>query len=124
MTVGQGSDDLRGQVLRAGHRFRPGSNPAGLKGGSDDGTSGGMSDDWKASVDRQLAQLHEDVRALLNRGVLAAIGLAGMIAGLYLYTNAKFDAVNKTLTAVEVQQAKADSKLDLLLERTAPKPAK
>lgn len=96
-------------------------NLARLKSGDGDGTSGGVTDDWKMSVDRQLGQLHGDVRALLNRGVMAAVALAAMIAGLYLYTNDKFERLNQRLSAVEVQQAKSDAaingKLDVLLER-------
>lgn len=91
----------------------------GLKEGGGDGTSGGMTDDWKESVDRQLGQLHADVRALLNRGVAAVVALALLIGGLYLYTNEKFDGINQRLTGIEVQQAKADAKLDALLDRKA-----
>jgi hypothetical protein len=92
-----------------------------LKEGDGDGTSGGVTEDWKADVERRLGQLHDDVRALLNRGVLAVIGLAGMIGGLYLYTNAKFDTLNARLGGIETQAATLNGKLDLLLERTAPK---
>jgi len=96
-----------------------------LKGGGGDGTSGGMTEDWKAGVDRQLTQLHSDVRALLNRGVAAVVALAILIGGLYLYTNQKFDAVNSRLTQIEVQQAKMEAtisgKLDLIAERLPAK---
>lgn len=85
------------------------------------GTSGGMSDDWKESVDRQLTQLHGDVRALLNRGVVAVVALAAMIAGLYLYFNEKFEKVSDRLAAVERKVDSMDErlsgKLDLLIER-------
>jgi hypothetical protein len=90
-----------------------------LNGGGGGGTSGGMTDDWKESVDRQLGQLHADVRALLNRGVAAVVALALLIGGLYLYTNEKFDGINQRLTGIEVQQAKVDAKLDALLDRKA-----
>jgi hypothetical protein len=97
------------------------------KQGGDD-TSGGMTDDWKASVDRRLGELHNDVRALLNRGVIAVVALAAMIAGLYLYSNEKFEAIRTDIAAVREQQAKSageaatrdavtNGKLDVLLER-------
>ncbi len=88
-----------------------------LKGGGGDGTSGGVTDDWKASVDRQLAQLHDDARRAESRLAAAAIALAAMIAGLYLYTNEKFDRVGQRLSGIEVQQARIDAKLDRLIER-------
>lgn len=91
-----------------------------LKGGGSDGTSGGVTDDWKASVDRQLVQLHDDVRRAETRLVAAAIALAAMIAGLYLYTNEKFDRIGQRLSAIEVQQARIDAKLDRLIERIPP----
>ncbi len=97
-------------------------------GGGGGGTSDDVTDDWKASVDRQLGQLHADVRALLNRGVIAVVAIATMIAGLYLYSNEKFEAVRTDIAAVREQQAKAageaatrdavtNGKLDVLLER-------
>lgn len=97
--------DLRDYVERA------------LKGGGDDGTSGGMSDDWKSSVDRQLGQLHNDVRALLNRGVMAVVALAALIAGQYIYFNEKFEKVGDRLSAMERKVDAIDAKLDLLVER-------
>jgi hypothetical protein len=119
MALREVNDDYLAELeaLRGEQADRP--RPLNGKGG--DGTSGGVSDDWKASVDRQLGQLHSDVRALLNRGVAAVVGLALMIGGLYLYSNQKFDSVNQRLTGIEVQQAKADAKLDLLLERKGNK---
>jgi len=54
---------------------------ARLNGGDGNGTSGGMSDDWKEGVGRQLGQLHGDIRAMLNRGLAAIVGLAALIAG-------------------------------------------
>jgi hypothetical protein len=99
-----------------------------LKNGGGDDTSGGMTDDWKKSVDSQLGQLHRDVRALLNRGVMAVVALAAMIAGLYLYSNEKFEAIRTDIALVREQQAKTageaatrdavtNGKLDVLLER-------
>lgn len=103
-----------------------------LKGSGGDGTSGGMSDDWKESVDRQLGQLHGDVRALLNRGVAAVVALALMTGGLYIYFNEKFDKVSERLTAVErkmdaieVKGDEAGKQLDSIeakLDKLASKP--
>lgn len=76
-----------------------------------------MSDDWKISVDRQLGQLHGDVRAMLNRGVAAAVALAIMIAGQYVYFNEKFEKVADRLTAVERKVDSIDTKIEILLER-------
>lgn len=84
------------------------------------GTSGGMSDDWKESVDRQLGQLHGDVRALLGRGVVAVVALAGMLAGLYFYIDTKTGAIDDRLRAVEVRQVEINGKLDRLIERSNP----
>jgi hypothetical protein len=103
-------------------------NLSRLKGVGGGGTSGGMTDDWKANVDRQLGVLHSDVRALLNRGVIAVVALAAMIAGLYLYSNEKFEAMRTDIAAVREQQVKSagesatrdavtNGKLDVLLER-------
>lgn len=89
-----------------------------LKSGGGDGTSGGMSDDWKESVDRQLGQLHGDVRALLNRGVVAVVALAAMIGGLYVRTDEKFEKVSDRLAAVEAKMERIDEKIDTLLART------
>lgn len=99
-----------------------------LKKGGGGGTSDGMTEDWKVSVDRRLSELHGDVRALLNRGVIAVVALAAMVAGLYLYSNEKFEAIRTDIAAVREQQAKTageaatrdavtNGKLDVLLER-------
>ena len=88
------------------------------------GTSGGMGDDWKEYVDRQLTQLHEDVRRLTGLILAAAVGPFLAIIGLYAYTGSKFDAaetrvvgVERRLSAIEVEQAKISGKLDLLVDR-------
>jgi len=104
-------------------RSRPysASDDGALRGDGGGGTSGGVTEDWKASVDRQLDQLHKDVRALLRWGVAAVVALAFMIAGLYERTNSRFDAVTTRIGGMEVQQAHISDKLDQLLERTPPK---
>lgn len=74
------------------------------------GTSGGMGDDWKDSVNTQLAQLHNDVRNLLY-GLLAAIVL---LAGAGWSAYAK---LSDQITELKVGQAEAGGKLDLVNER-------
>ncbi|RZT56424.1 hypothetical protein EV283_0475 [Sphingomonas sp. BK036] len=97
-----------------------------LKGGSGDGTSGGMTDDWKESVNGQLKQLHDDVRRLTGWIIAGAITPFVAIIGLYVFTSLKSDnvgnrivAVESRMTALQVEQAKQGGKLDLLLERKA-----
>lgn len=106
-----------------------------LSGGGGGGTSGGVTDDWKAHVEVQLKQLREDVQQTRNWIVAAVAGPMLAIIGLYVYTGTKFDAVSTKFDAVEarivgvenkltplaVEQAKTNAKIDLLLERSAPK---
>lgn len=82
-----------------------------LRAGGGGGTSGGVTDDWKASVDRQLAELHGDVRALLY-GLIAGF-LFLIAAGGYAYSK-----LTDQQTVAQVAQAKTDAKIDLLVERT------
>ncbi|MCA1199155.1 hypothetical protein K9B35_14350 [Sphingomonas sp. R647] len=89
---------------------------AGLKGGGGGGTSGGMTDDWKASVETQLARLHGDIRAMLRIGVASVVALAAMVGGLYFYIDQKDDARMATLHAMQVEQTKISAKLDAVLE--------
>lgn len=95
-----------------------------LQDGGGGGTSGGMSDDWKENVDRQLGQLHGDIRALLNRGVATVVALAVLIAGQYVYFNEKFEKVSDRIAALETKiegmDARVAGKLDILIERTKP----
>lgn len=83
-----------------------------------------MTDEWKISVDRQLQQLHGDVRNLLFGFAGGFLVLAGMIGGLYVHVDAKFDRanervdrVNERAAATQVQVERINAKLDLLLER-------
>lgn len=92
-----------------------------LKGGDGGGTSGGMSDDWKISVDRQLGQLHGDVRNLLY-GLIAGflvLGAGGITA--YVQLDGKFDTrqvkVEDRLNSLERKVDSIDTKIDILLER-------
>lgn len=107
-----------------------------LKGGGGDGTSGGVTDDWKASVDTQLKLLHEDVRRVIGWLIAGVVVPLGAIIGLYVYNGTKFDAANartdlltNQVSAVRVEQeklrgdvrerdAQINGKLDVLLERT------
>ena len=97
----------------------------GLRGGDGGGTSDGVTEDWKASVDRQLGQLHGDVRALLY-GLVA--GFLFLIAAGWLAYDKLSDRVGKievqqqkTEDKIDIVSARLDGKLDLLIERTAPK---
>lgn len=106
----------------------PSTGGGGLKAGGPGGTSGDMGEDWKASVDRQLAQLHGDVRNLLYGLIASFIALGG--GGWLIY-----DKLSEQMTILRVEQAKAagdvatrdavtNGKLDRLLERreAAPPP--
>lgn len=94
-----------------------------LRQGSGDGTSGGMSDDWKASVDRQLGQLHGDVRALLYGLVggflFLIVGGVGAYIALDSKSDARFGKIEDRLTAIErkidATDAGVNAKLDALL---------
>ncbi len=99
-----------------------------LKHGSGDGTSGGMSDDWKISVDRQLGQLHGDVRGLLYGLIggflfLIAGGVAGylLLDGRFGSLESKLDIritkVEDRLTSLERKVDSIDTKIGILLER-------
>lgn len=95
-----------------------------MKDGGGNGTSGGVSDDWKASVDRQLGQLHGDVRNLLYALIGGFLVLIAAIGGLYLHVDGKFDRIDGKFDKVderagqtEVRLARIEEKLDLLLER-------
>ena len=83
-----------------------------LKSGGGGGTSGGVSDDWKTGVNGQLTQLHQDVRNLLYGLVGLAVLLAG--AGFSLYSS-----LDDKFTELKIEQSKIDTKLDLLLHRSA-----
>jgi len=82
----------------------------GLKSSGDGGNSGGMSEDWKASVDRQLGILHADVRHLLY----------GLIGGFLILLGAGATAYIKLsdqITESRVSQASANAKLDQVLQQ-------
>lgn len=121
-------DRLRGIFLRMQEQRLYVPDSGRLKGGDGDGTSGGVSEDWKADVERRLGQLHDDVRSLARTGIAAAAGLAAMIGGLYFYFNVKLEEANRRLAAIEASQerlegkidtksAELNGKLDLLLDR-------
>lgn len=104
-------------ALRAAQR---GEAPA-LKRGGGDGTSGGVTDDWKESVNAQLKQLHEDVRRLTGWIIAAVSGPLLAIFGLYVFTGHKADLVQEQIASIQVEQAKLDAKMDIIIERTAAK---
>lgn len=88
-----------------------------LRDGGGGGTSGGVTDDWKASVDRQLGQLHADIRAMLNRGVAAVVALAALIGGLYVRGDIQEEQLRARVHSVELRLEKMDAKLDRIDEK-------
>ncbi len=72
-----------------------------LHGGGGGGTSDGMDDAWKKSVDDQLKRNADNVRALFA----ATLVIVGMIIGLYIYTGNKSDALLNQLANARVEQA-------------------
>jgi hypothetical protein len=100
-----------------------------LSGDGGGATPGGVSEDWKESVERRLGDLHKDLRGMLYIAVCAVVALATMIAGLYLRTDAKFEEVNTKLAKLEVIEvrlgkidgdvARIEAKLDKMNERQA-----
>ena len=92
------------------------------------GNGGDMSDDWKISVDRQLGQLHGDVRGLLYGLIGGFLFLiAGGVAG-YLLLDGRFGSLESKLdiritkvedrmTSLERKVDSIDTKIDILLER-------
>jgi hypothetical protein len=96
-----------------------------LQHGGGGGTSGSVTEDWKASVDRQLDQLHKDVRNLLYAIIGAFLILAG--GGLALHWSL-VDKVSDLRVASEKaagdaasRDAATNGKIDLLVERSNPK---
>jgi hypothetical protein len=81
-----------------------------LKGGSGGGNSGGMSEDWKESVDRQLGQLHGDVRHLLYALIGGFIVLLAGGATAYV-------KLSDQVTQSRVEQAQVSGKLNLIVEQ-------
>lgn len=99
--------------------------------GGGSGSSGGMSDDWKASVDTQLGQLHQDVRNLLYGLLGAAVLLLGALVTGYLKLSDQAIALQTgpvaslqtemgkqavRMDSVEKHLDSIDAKLDKLLE--------
>lgn len=106
------------------------ADPA-LKDGDGDGTLPPMTEDWKASVDTQLTQLHQDVRNLLY-GVIASF-LILAAGGWTIYgklgdqTNTlqvevakqaeRQEAIRERLGSVDRKLDSVEAKLDRLLEK-------
>lgn len=78
-----------------------------LKGSGVDGTSGGVTEDWKASVDRQLEQLHGDVRHLLYGLITGFLFLLG--AGGFAYSK-----LSDQVSDGRVQAQRIEGKIDTL----------
>lgn len=70
-----------------------------MKGGG--GTSGGVTDDWKADVERQLGQLHGDVRLLLAALIAGFLLLAGGGWVLHQATSAQIQQQAVALARIE-----------------------
>ncbi len=85
-----------------------------LNHGGGGGTSDGVTDDWKADVERQLGQLHGDVRNLLYGliGGFLVIAAAGWAA--YQALEGKFAPIEDRLTKLEVTVGKIETKVDRL----------
>ena len=119
MAIDRSIEDKLREEFEARHAAR--ENRASLKPGDGEGTSGGMSDDWKESVDRQLTQLHGDVRNLLYGLVGGFLLIAA--GGFSLYKSlADEQAAQKADIAriegkIETMDARLSGKLDLLLDR-------
>lgn len=83
-----------------------------------------MSDDWKDSVNRQLGQLHGDVRNLLIALIGGFLLLAG--AGFTLYKGLADEQARQRADLVRIEglittmNARLGGKLDLVLERKDP----
>lgn len=103
-------------------------NLSRLKGGPPSGTSGGMTDDWKTDVERQLVQLHGDVRNLLYGLVGGFLLLAGAGWVAYDKLNDQMTGFRAELSTTRIEQVKAigevqtrnaeiNGKIDVLLER-------
>lgn len=116
MSVVDASDPfgLRAQLADAQRRIDA------LQQGGGGGTSGSVTEDWKVSVDRRLRDLHDDFRRLLQWGAGAVVVVVAMIGGLYLRTDAKFEAINARMAAIERRADRIELKLDQLLERMQP----
>lgn len=91
-----------------------------LRRGGGGGTSGGVTDDWKASIDRQLTQLHGDVRALLYGLIGGFLFLIAAGATIYVNLAGQISGTQKDLASLQVESAKTNAKLDTLLARSAP----
>ncbi len=103
-------DELPTTVIEAYDRFRSrvqGRLSDVLKHGDGDGTSGGVTDDWKASVDRQLEQLHGDVRNLLY-------GLIGGFLFLLAAGGVAYSKISDQVSDGRVQAQRIEGKIDTL----------
>jgi hypothetical protein len=123
------TDRLMRRAAREGREFP--AEP--LKSGGGDGTSGGMSDDWKASVDSQLERLHGDVRNLLAYGIgavafillafsVAYVGLSTQISSVQTEqgkVTVRLDGMDKRLDDVDKRLDQMESKMDKILENTS-----
>lgn len=103
--------------------------------GGGGGTSGGVTDDWKASVEGQLKTLHDDVRRLTACIIAGSVAPFVALGIFYSFTYGKYDQIGTKFDAVEarivgvdsrisasqVEQAKQGKDIERLLERIPPK---
>lgn len=95
-----------------------------LKSGGGGGNSGGMTTDWKESVDRQLTRLHDDVRHLLFGGIAAVLlifgaGWAGYVKLADQIADFRISQAQSSekLTAMDERLKQSDAKLDRIVEK-------
>lgn len=80
--------------------------------GGGNGTSGGMSDDWKATVESQLFQLHGDVRLLIGAGIAALLVALGAIAGSHMALSNQVSSAQVDIGKVSAREDALDKRLD------------
>lgn len=135
--MGSVDDRLRElRQLEAEAREREAREALQLGGGG--GTSGGVSDDWKTSVEGQLKQLHDGLGKVQNWIIVGIAGPLLAIIGLYAYTgsqttslNGRIDTVttridtrlapiDQKIGQVQIDQARLETKIDGLIRQRGP----
>lgn len=85
-----------------------------LKGGG--GTSGGVTDEWKADVERRLGELASEFKWLRGLFLGGCAAGAAAIGGLYLYIDAKVANVDAKLSPMATTIARIEGKIDAAAE--------
>lgn len=103
----------------------PAVTPAPLKGGGDGDNYGGM-DPWQTSVDRQLGQIHGDMRDMLRFAIGGFVLTFSAIIASFFLLSAKIEASTDKLGAkidgVTAQLSDVKSNVAVLNEQAKPKP--